>query len=126
MTPRRDTYFDSLTLQDQSFVDISLFSHTFYSPASTSFFLDLFNLIIFCVGTAVEQSLRCCATNRMVAGSILVNTVYCRTASRLGRSLPPGKTRYTFAGGWMGPRAVLDRCGKSRLRRDSIPGASNP
>ena len=25
-------------------------------------------------------------------------------------------------GGWIGPRAGLDRCGKSRLHRDSIPG----
>ena len=26
----------------------------------------------------------------------------------------------------MGPRAVLDRCGKSRPHQDSIPGPSNP
>jgi len=30
------------------------------------------------------------------------------------------------AGGWVGPRAGLDRCGKSRLHRDSIPGPSSP
>jgi hypothetical protein len=28
-------------------------------------------------------------------------------------------------GGWVGPRAGLDRCGKSRLHRDSIPGPSS-
>ena len=29
-------------------------------------------------------------------------------------------------GGWVGLRAGLDRCGKSRLHRDSIPGPSSP
>jgi len=29
-------------------------------------------------------------------------------------------------GGWAGPRAGLDRCGKSRSHRDSIPRPSNP
>ena len=35
----------------------------------------------------------------------------------------PG-TRCT--GGWVGPRAGLDRCIKSRPHRDSIPGPSSP
>jgi len=29
-------------------------------------------------------------------------------------------------GGWVGPRAGLDRCGKSRPHRYSIPGPSSP
>jgi hypothetical protein len=29
-------------------------------------------------------------------------------------------------GGWVGPRAVLDGCWKSRPHRDSIPGPSSP
>jgi len=29
-------------------------------------------------------------------------------------------------GDWVDPRASLDRCGKSRLHRDSIPGPSSP
>ena len=29
-------------------------------------------------------------------------------------------------GGWVGLRAGLDGCGKSRLHRDSIPGRSSP
>ena len=29
-------------------------------------------------------------------------------AARSGRTLPPGKTRYHFTGGWVGPRASLD------------------
>ena len=30
------------------------------------------------------------------------------SAARPGRTLPPGKTRYPFTGGWVGPRAGLD------------------
>ena len=33
-------------------------------------------------------------------------------------------THYT--GGWVGPRAGLDRCGKSRSHPDSLPGPSSP
>ena len=29
-------------------------------------------------------------------------------------------------GEWVGPRADLDRCGKSRSHRDSIPRSSSP
>jgi len=29
-----------------------------------------------------------------------------------------------YIGGWVGPRASLDRCRKSRLHQDSIPGPS--
>ena len=32
----------------------------------------------------------------------------------------------TITGGWVGPRAGLDRYGKSRSHRDSIPGPSSP
>ena len=48
------------------------------------------------------------------------------SASRSGRSLPSGKTHTHYTGGWVGPRAGLDRCGKSRPYRDSIPGPSIP
>ena len=38
-------------------------------------------------------------------------------------ALPPGKRTGThFIGGWVGPSAGLDGCGKSRPCRDSIPG----
>jgi hypothetical protein len=37
--------------------------------------------------------------------------------------LPPGKTRYPL---WVGLSAGLDRCGKSRPHRVSIPGPSSP
>jgi len=42
--------------------------------------------------------------------------------SRPGRSLPPRERPGTHCtGGWVGRRASLDRCGKSRPHRDSIP-----
>ena len=42
-------------------------------------------------------------------------------------ALPPGKRPGTpCTGGWVGLTAGLDTCGKSRPRRDSIPGPSSP
>ena len=41
-------------------------------------------------------------------------------------ALPPGKTRYPLYKRLGGPRAVLDRCGKSRPHRDSIPRTVHP
>ena len=42
-------------------------------------------------------------------------------------ALPPGKRPGTHCiGGWVGPRAGLDGCGKPHLQRDSIPGLSRP
>ena len=37
------------------------------------------------------------------------------SASHLGHFLPPENTGTYCTGGWVGPRAGLDRCGKSRL-----------
>jgi hypothetical protein len=40
-------------------------------------------------------------------------------------ALPPGKRAGTHCiGGWVGPRAGLDGCEKSRPHRESIPGPS--
>jgi len=47
------------------------------------------------------------------------------SASRSGRFYAreiPGTFR---TGDWLGPRIRLDRCGKSRPHRDSIPGPSS-
>jgi hypothetical protein len=42
-------------------------------------------------------------------------------------ALPPGESPGTHCtGGWVGQRAGLGGCGKSRLHRDSIPGPSRP
>jgi len=44
------------------------------------------------------------------------------SAARPGRTLLPGERAGThFPGGWVGPRAGLDRCGKTRPHRDSTP-----
>jgi hypothetical protein len=47
-------------------------------------------------------------------------------ASRSGRSLPRKRPGTHCAVGWVGPRAGLDRCGKSRPHRNSIPEPSSP
>ena len=39
---------------------------------------------------------------------------------------PRGRPGTHCIGGWVGPRAGLDRCGKSRFHRDSIPGTVQP
>ena len=41
-------------------------------------------------------------------------------------ALPPGKTGTHCIGGWVGPRAGLDGCGKPCPHPDSIPGPSSP
>jgi len=41
-------------------------------------------------------------------------------------ALLPGMTRYLFYRKVGGTRAGMDRCGKSRPHRDSIPGPSSP
>ena len=43
------------------------------------------------------------------------------SAARPGRTLPQERPGTHFTGGWVGPRAGLDECGKSRPQRDSIP-----
>ena len=39
---------------------------------------------------------------------------------------PRGRPGTHYTGGWVSPRAGLDRCWKSRPHRDSIPGPSSP
>ena len=41
-------------------------------------------------------------------------------------TLPPGKTGSHFIGDWTGHRTGQERCRKSRLHQDSIPGPSSP
>ena len=40
--------------------------------------------------------------------------------------IPGERPSVHCTGGWVGPRAGVDRCGKSRLHRDSISGPSSP
>ena len=48
------------------------------------------------------------------------------SASRRAATYPRERPCTHCTGGWVGLTAGLDRCGKSRLHRDSIPGASSP
>jgi len=48
------------------------------------------------------------------------------SASRPAALYPRERPSTHCTGGWVGPRAGLNRCGKSRLHRDSIPGQSSP
>ena len=48
------------------------------------------------------------------------------SASRPGPFTPGERPGTHRIGGWVGPRASLDGCGKSRLHRVSIPGPSTP
>jgi hypothetical protein len=41
-------------------------------------------------------------------------------------ALPRERPGTHCTGGWVGPRVGPDRCGKSRIHRDSIPGPSSP
>jgi hypothetical protein len=41
-------------------------------------------------------------------------------------ALPQERPGTHCTGGWLGPRAGLDGCGKSRPHRDSLPGPSSP
>jgi hypothetical protein len=48
------------------------------------------------------------------------------SASRFRRSLPPGKPGTLCTGDWVGPRAGLDRCGKSRPPSGFDPRTAQP
>ena len=48
------------------------------------------------------------------------------SAPRPALSLPRERPGTHCRGGWVDPRGGLDRCGKSRLRRGSIPRPSSP
>ena len=70
----------------------------------------LVQALSFCTGPTVHRG------SKGVALLFLNHTLEWHegSASRPGRSLPPGKTRYPSCRSWLGPRAVLDRCGKFR------------
>jgi len=48
------------------------------------------------------------------------------SAPRPAAPYPRERPGTHFTGGWVGLRPGLDRCGKSRPHRDSIPGPSSP
>ena len=93
--------------------------------------------IIFCgtvkykinVNCTLVQVLRCCTVRTAHRGCRGIALPFHDhgtrrgegSASRPGRSLPPGKTRYPLYRRLGGPQDLLDRCEKSRPYRDSIP-----
>jgi hypothetical protein len=91
-----------------------------------------------CTGRTVKctlvQALRLCTGRTAHKGSRVIAVPFHDhgtrrgegSGSRSGRSLPRGRPGTYCTGGWVGPRAGLDRCGKSCFHRDSIPGQSSP
>jgi hypothetical protein len=69
----------------------------------------------------------------IVQNNILVVTMKAQEGVEVGGQLhvpptiPSGKKAGTHcAGGWVGPKAGMDGCRKSRSHRDSIPGPELP
>jgi len=95
--------------------------------------LDFLLLGVYIVKCTLVQALRLCTgrtARRRSRGIALLFLDHSSrrgegSASRNGRSLTPGKTRYPLSGGWVGPRAGLEG-EKSLPHRDSIPGPSSP
>jgi len=79
------------------------------------------------------QALRLCTVRTAHRGSRGIAQIFLDhgtrrvegSASRPGRSLPRERHGTHCTEGWVGPRAGLDRCGKSRPHRYSIPGLSS-
>jgi len=85
------------------------------------------------VKRAIVQALRLCTGRTVHRGRRGITPLFHDhgtrgegSASRPGRSLSPGKTRYTLYRGWVGPRAGLDRCGKSRPQPGFDPRTVQP
>ena len=86
------------------------------------------------VNCALVQALRLCTGLTAHRGSRGIALHFLDYGTKKGvrgqlhapAALYPRKRSGTHCtGGWVGPRAGLDRCGKSRLHRDSIPGPSS-
>ena len=110
---------------------------SFFEPSKTdSVFLNqadsLSQVMVRCT---LVQALRLCTGRTAHRGSIGINLPFHDHGTRTwwGVSVTPRPALYPrgrpgthCTGGWVGPRAGLDRCGKSRPHRDSIHGPSSP
>ena len=73
------------------------------------------------------QALRLCTGRTAHMGSREIALLFLDHGTRGGQCQAPAalypreRPGTHCTGGWMGPRAGLDRCGKSRPNRDSIP-----
>jgi hypothetical protein len=94
--------------------------------------LPILQALRLCTGRTVKctlvQALRLCTGRTGYRGSRGIALPFLEHGTRRGEgqrhdpaALPPKKTRYPLYRGWVGPRAGLDRCGKSHPHRDSIP-----
>ena len=86
------------------------------------------------VKVTLVQALRLCTGRTAHRGSRGIALLFHDHGTRRGRGqryapaalYPQERPGTHCTGGWVGPRAGLDRCGKSRPHRDSIPGPSRP
>jgi len=87
------------------------------------------------VNCTLVQTLRLCTSRAAHRGSRDIAVPFLDHSTRRGWGVsvtprplltPRERTGIQCTGGWVDPRAGLDRCGKSRLHWDSIPGQSIP
>ena len=96
---------------------ISLFTAQHVSNVSTSIFrslrlfVDLFH-VLYCSGYGVVRL--GCYAGWGTSASACIRIMRWGSASRLGRSYPRERPGTYCTGGWVCPRAGMDRCGKSR------------
>jgi len=103
---------------------------------STSFIKNILKTIFIVkkVKCTLVQAVRLCTGRTAHRGSRSIALLFrdhgtrrgWELASHPGLSLPLERPGIHCTGGWMGSRAGLERCGKSRPHRDSIPGPSTP
>ena len=77
-------------------------------------------------GSPYNRPLQALRMSKGIAYPFMTSALRCGwVVSTTPRPLYPRKRPGTHCtGGWVGPRAGLDGCGKSRPHRDSIPGPS--
>jgi len=75
----------------------------------------------------LEQATKAQRGSRGIALLFNLSTRWGVWSMQLPSHFTPGKRPGTHCiGGWVGPRASLEGCGKSCPHRDSIPGPSSP
>ena len=109
-----------------------VFSDYIYNwPTCYNFSICVYFLICYLKCTLV-QALRLCTGRTAHWESSGITLLFLDHGTRRGQrhasaALYPRERPGTHCtGGWVGPRSSLDRCGKSRCYRDSIPGQSSP
>ena len=99
-----------------------MFSLYLYLPEDGKLMAETCKVKVKKVKCTLVQALRLCTGRTVHRGSIGIALLFLDhgtrrgegSASRLGRYLPLKRTGTHCTGGWVGSRAGLDRCGKSR------------